>query len=279
MAQKVLFDFEYDGYIKSYGYSKRPALVRYGISKTWREDGSKVYQTECRLYIDGKTISHYFNYDQDLEGIYKYDIVIISPKSENGDTSMVARSFDHGSAEDWFYLFHDCYQFGRMGDRLAYALIARAFDMFDLNIQLLTDAINAFQEPVKSEIVSTIIYASYGLSKNKINLINTFVCSLGVMQGIALPPILEEAAKECEIEYENLNVHSLANLLVETLFEKEIHDPKGFSRLIQWFKDDDFEISLEEIGLCFPYLSEGYRAQAIRRIFFDIKKGIFQSEK
>ena len=280
MAQDILFAFEYEGYVRSYGHSKRPALVRYGITKTWNEDGSTEYQTECRLYIDGKTISHYSDYDQNLEDSYKYDIVIVSPEEGNDDLNMVARSFNHSYAEDWYYLFHDCYQFSRMGDRLAYALIVRAFDMFNLNIQLLSDAINGFQEPVKSEIITIIRYASYGLSKNKINQINTLSQSFGIMQEVTIPPILEVAAKELEIEYEDLNVHSLAALLVDTLYKKEILEPNGFSRLIHWFKNDNYEISLEEIGLCFPYLSEYYRAHAIRRIFFDIKKGVFQySEK
>ena len=272
--------FHYDGYESRYGNSHRPALFRY--SKKFIPGNRFTPDEELEivtLYIDGKSIENTLGADQ-ASFRDAYGLLIIEPNHSNqrdvSSYEMVARPFDADSVTDWGCLFYDSSYFNQMGDRLAFAIIAIALDKYNLSIPVLTDALNSLQEPYRPLVIDLIRYASYGLSKSKISIINELNRVLGRPTDVFFPLILEDAAKQVGIYNTDLNVHSLVDLLFEEAEKKEIETPSGFCRLIQWLKDDTFSLSLQELDSFFAYLGESKRCLAIRRFFFDVKRGVFK---
>lgn len=273
------FYFQYEGYEGRYGNSRRPALLRYSKKYIPGNRFSPDEELEIvTLYIDGKSIENTLGANQSFSRD-AYGLMIIEPNQSNQrDTSsynLIARPFDADSITDWGCLFYDSSYFSQMGDRLAYAIIVIALDKYNLSIPVLTDALNSLQEPSRSLVIDLIRYASYGLSKSKINTVNELNRVLGRPSDAFFPQILEDAAKQFGIYSTDLNVHSLVDLLFEKAEEKEIKNPRGFCRFIQWLKDDSFSLSLQELDSFFAYLGESKRCLAIRRFFFDVKRGVF----
>ena len=269
--------FQYEGYKSRYGDSRRPALVRY--SQKIRPGNYFTQDEELEtvtLFIDGKSFENTLGSNQEYFR-EPYGLVIIEPNRSNQQNTssfdMVARPFDADSVTDWSCLFYESSYFSQMGDRLAYAIVAIALDKYYLSVGILSEALNSLQQPSRSLAIDQIRYASYGLSKSKINTVNELNRVLGRPTDSFFPPILEDAAKQFDINSTNLSVHSLVDLLFEKAEEEGIKNPKGFCRFIQWLKDDTFCISLQELDSFFAYIGESKRCLAIRRFFLDVKKG------
>ena len=272
--------FDYEGYESRFGEAHRPALVRYAkkyIRGDYYHEGEEI--EIVTLYVDGRKIENKLD-EQTTRFHDPYAVVLFEPNhSKQKDISaynLVARPFNSGSQEDWYYLFYDTSEFHRMGDRLAYAIIAIALDKYYLNLPVITKALNMLREPAKSQIIDLIKSSSYGLSPSKISQINTLIQTFGRPADVFFPKVLEEAAKQYSINYDSLNVHCLVDALFEKAEEQDIERPLGFSRFIQWLKDDSSSLSLQELNACFPYLGEEERSLAIRRYFWDVKKGLLQ---
>lgn len=272
--------FNYEGYTDRFGNARRPALVRHS-KRIVR--GSRYSNDEeidiVTLFIDGKkienTINKNYEHFQDA-----YAIVLLEPIRSNhrelSEFDMMARPFIANSREDWGCLFYDTSEQNRLGDRLAYAIIAIALDKYDIRLPIIIDALNSLQDPAKTQVINLIKYASYGLSINKISQINELNRFLGLPADVFFPAELEISAKQYGISYKTLNVNSLVDQLFEQAEKDAVLNPKGFSRIIQWLRDDSFCISLREIDAYFAYLGEEQRSLAIKRFFHDVKKGTQQ---
>ena len=268
--------FEYEGYIDRFGYSRRPALVRHS-----RKEVRGYHYNEIEivtLFIDGKTIESILE-DGDEQYRDDYAIVLLEPdyskQRESPTNDMVARPFDANSKDDWYCLFYDTSEFNRMGDRLAYAIIAIALDKYYLSLPILKEALNILQEPAKTQVLDLIKYASYGLSINKIGQVNELCRFYGRPADSFYPEILVDTAKQYGISYSTCCVHSLVDELFEQAGSREIENPSTFTRFMQWLDDDTISISLQELNTCFAYLGEEKRSIAIRRYFLDVKNGVF----
>lgn len=272
--------FNYEGYTDRFGNARRPALVRHS-KRIVR--GSRYSNDEeidiVTLFIDGKKIENAINknYEHFQDA---YAIVLLEPIRSNhrelSEFDMMARPFIANSREDWGCLFYDTSEQNRLGDRLAYAIIAIALDKYDLRLPIIIDALNSLQDPAKTQVINLIKYASYGLSINKISQINELNRLLGLPADVFFPAELEISAKQYGISYKTLNVNSLVDQLFEQAEKDAVLNPKGFSRIIQWLKNDTFSISLREIEAYFSYLGEEKRSFAIKRYFHDVKKGTQQ---
>lgn len=268
--------FEYEGYIDRFGYSRRPALVRHSRKEV---RGHHYNEIEIvTLFIDGKTIESILE-DGDEQYRDDYAIVLLEPdyskQRESPTNDMVARPFDANSKDDWYCLFYDTSEFNRMGDRLAYAIIAIALDKYYLSLPILKEALNILQEPAKTQVLDLIKYASYGLSINKIGQVNELCRFYGRPADSFYPEILVDTAKQYGISYSTCCVHSLVDELFEQAGSREIENPSTFTRFMQWLDDDTISISLQELNTCFAYLGEEKRSIAIRRYFLDVKNGVF----
>lgn len=272
--------FDYEGYESQFGQAHRPALVRHAeklIRADYYHEGEII--DIVTLYVDGRKIEN--NLDkQNTRFLDPYAVVLIEPNHSNQKDlsayNLVARPFNAGSQEDWYFLFFDTSEFHRMGDRLAYAIIAIALDKYYLDLPVITAALNMLHEPAKSQIIDLIKSSSYGLSPSKISQINTLIRTFGRSADVFFPKVLEEAAKQYSINYDSLNVHCLVDALFEKANEQDIERPLGFSHFMQWLKDDSSSLSLQELDSCFPFLGEKERSIAIRRYFWDVKKGLLQ---
>lgn len=271
--------FDYEGYEGQFRQAHRPALVRRHAEKLIGADYYHEGDDIVTLYVDGRKIEN--NLDkQNTRFLDPYAVVLIEPNHSNQKDlsayNLVARPFNAGSQEDWYFLFFYTSEFHSMGDGLAYAIIAIALDKYYLDLPVITAALNMLHEPAKSQIIDLIKSSSYGLSPSKISQINTLIRTFGRPADVFFPKVLEEAAKQYSINYDSLNVHCLVDALFEKANEQDIERPLGFSHFMQWLKDDSSSLSLQELDSCFPFLGEKERSIAIRRYFWDVKKGLLQ---
>lgn len=271
--------FKYEGYIDIFGHSRRPALVRHSRKEVRGYHYNESEEIEVvSLFIDGKMIENALE-DGDEQYRDDYAIVLLEPdysrQRELPTNDMVARPFDANSKDDWCCLFYDASEFNRMGDRLAYAIIAIALDKYYLSLPILKEALNILPEPARTQVLDLIKYASYGLSINKIEQVNELCRSYGRPADSFFPEILVDTAKQYGISYSTYCVHSLVDKLFEQSGSREIEKPSTFTRFMQWLDDDTFSISLQELDSCFAYLGEEKRRIAIRRYFLDVKNGVF----
>lgn len=269
--------FNYEGYESRFGQAQRPALVRHAKrfirgSRYNEEDEIDI----VTLYVDGRKIENTLE-QHNVHFRDSYAVVLFGPnysnKKDHDTYNLVARPFNAESKDDWYCLFYDTSEFHRMGDRLAYAIVAIALDKYSLSLPVIIGALNMLQEPARSQIIDLIKYSSYGLSHNKIFRINEILRTFLRPADVFFPRNLEEAAKQYGIYYDSVNVHCLVDLLFEKADEQGIENPKGFSRFIQWLKDYSLSISQQELDSGFPFLGEEERSLAIRRYFWDVKKG------
>lgn len=270
--------FNYEGYESRFGNARRPAIVRH--STKFVSDSRYGKEIDLvTLYVDGKTFE--IPLGEDSEPYLKpYSLVLFEPNHSNqkdvANYDMVARPFNPEFKDDWNCLFYDTSQFHQMGDRLAYAAIAIALDRYSFKTSVILDALNFLLEPARGQIIDLIKYVSYGLSKEKITQINELNRSLGRPSDSFFPVVLEDAARQYGLTYNGLNVHSLVDRLFEKSEEKTIKEPKGFALFIQWLKDKSTIITLQDLDTYFAFLGEDKRSLAIKRYFYDVKKGVFK---
>lgn len=270
---------QYKKYESLYGQTRRPAIVRY-CKKDPTNSGQGSYSTDviCTLYIDGKTDA------DEIENLRVEknfgSLVIVSPfHSDDYGFEMYdleARAFNEFSVDDWVCLFHDTSEFHRMGDKLSFANLAIALERFQINVPTIVEALSFFREDVRTRLLDFINYIAYGLSVQKIKQIAELNNALGNSTQLFFPIILEDAAKQFGIEYEHFSVHSLVDKLFEECENQDIDNPCGFVRVIQWLQDEEKNITLEELEAGFAYLGEDKRVAAIKRYFYDVKRGAFQ---
>ena len=270
---------QYKKYESLYGQTRRPAIVRY-CKKDPTNSGQGSYSTDviCTLYIDGKTDA------DEIENLRveknSCSRVIVSPfHSDDYGFEMYdleARAFNEFSVDDWVCLFHDTSEFHRMGDKLSFANLAIALERFQINVPTIVEALSFFREDVRTRLLDFINYIAYGLSVQKIKQIAELNNALGNSTQLFFPIILEDAAKQFGIEYEHFSVHSLVDKLFEECENQDIDNPCGFVRVIQWLQDEEKNITLEELEAGFAYLGEDKRVAAIKRYFYDVKRGAFQ---
>ena len=274
---------KYEGYEDRFGQSQRPAVVRYS-RKVYQNNrfGEDTSSVTCSLYIDGKVEVN------EISGNYRIDdsscsLVIVSPfhseEKELADYNLEARSFRANTIDDWCCLFHDTSEFNRMGDKMAFANLAIALRNFHINIPIILDALNSFNEDVKTTIIGLINHIAFSLSVNKIQQISELNRQLGNPTQLFFPNILVQAANQYGIEYANFCVHSLVDKLFEVFKDHSIDNPCEFIRFIQWLDDDTKSITIQELENCFALLSEANRSLAIKRYFFDVKNGTLTYDK
>lgn len=272
--------FDYEGYENRFGNARRPALVRHSTKYVGDSRYGEVEEIDLvTLFVDGKTFENTVGKDSEPY-IKPYALVLFEPNHSNqkdvADYDMVARPFNPESKDDWNCLFYDTSQFHQMGDRLAYAAIAIALDRYNFKTSVILDALKYLQEPSRGQVIDIIKYVSYGLSKEKIAQINELNSYLGRPSDSFFPVVLEDAARQYGLSYGGLNVHSLVDRLFEESEEKTIKDPQGFALFIQWLKDDSAIITLQDLDTYFAFLGEDKRSLAIKRYFYDVKKGVFK---
>lgn len=275
---KVYFDYE--GYENRFGNVRRPALVRHSTKFVGDFRYGEIEEIDVvTLYVDGKTYENTLGKDSEPY-LKPYSLVLFEPNHSNqkdvADYHMVARPFNPESKDDWNCLFYDTSQLHQMGDRLAYAAIAIALDRYSFKTSVILDALNFLQEPARGQVIDLIKYVSYGLSKEKITQINELNRSLGRPSDSFFPVVLEDAARQYGLAYNGLNVHSLVDRLFEKSEEKTIKEPKGFTLFVQWLKDESAIITLQDLDTYFAFLGEDIRSLAIKRYFYDVKKGVFK---
>lgn len=268
----------YEGYESRFGQARRPAVVRYSKRVPFNNRyGDNDTTILCTVFIDGKsdTTGFYRNGRVDSDAC---SLVMVTPfRSDDNalkDYNLEAIKFNANSVDDWCCLFHDTSEFQRMGDKMAYANLAIALGKFQINTDVVFNALYSFSEEVRSRIIGLINYVAYGLSVSKIQQITEINGAVGSTVQLFFPSPLEEAAQQYDLEYNDLYVHNLVDKLFELAKESELDNPTGLNRFIQWLNNDSLSISVQELDAFFPYLSEEKRSTAIRRYFYDVKRNV-----
>lgn len=268
----------YEGYESRFGQARRPAVVRYSKRVPFNNRyGDNDTTILCTVFIDGKSDTTGF-YRNGRVGSDAYSLVMVTPfRSDDNalkDYNLEAIKFNANSVDDWCCLFHDTSEFQRMGDKMAYANLAIALGKFQINTDVVLNALYSFCEEVRSRIIGLINYVAYGLSVSKIQQITEINGAVGSTVQLFFPSPLEEAAQQYDLEYNDLCVHNLVDKLFELAKESELDNPTGLNRFIQWLNNDSISISVQELDAFFPYLSEEKRSTAIRRYFYDVKRNV-----
>ena len=256
---------QYEGYHKRFGNTIRPALVRY--REGYYENQAYV---GCRFYIDNQISAEYTYANKELND-KPYSIVLLSNRRSEDKDILLPKKFNPLTEDSWIHLFEDALMLRQSGDPLAHALMAIAFDKFDWQTGLVKSALSMLGNDKENGITDMITFISWSLSPRKINQIKDLT---NKCQAI-FPPCLEEAAKLYNIDYANLNVHTLADELIEAHRQQSEKKHSGFLKFIDWLDNEQVFISLQEICDYFPYLDEGERNLAIKRFFHDVKRGVF----
>jgi hypothetical protein len=268
----------YEGYESRFGQARRPAVVRYSKRVPFNNRyGDNDTTILCTVFIDGKSDTTEFYRNGPISSD-ACSLVMIAPfwSDDNvlKDYNLEARKFNANSIDDWCCLFHDTSEFQRMGDKMAYANLAIALGKFQINTDVVINALYSINEEVRSRIIGFINYVAYGLSVSKIQQITEIIGAVGSPVQLFFPSPLEEAAQQYDLEYNDLCVHKLVDKLFEVAKKSELDNPTGFNRFIQWLNNDSISISVQELDAFFPYLSEEKRSTAIKRYFYDVKRNV-----
>ena len=278
MIKDNKFYLNYEGYENRFGQVRRPAVVRYSKRVSFNNRyGYNDTTILCTVFIDGKSDTTEI-YRNGRIGSDACSLVMVAPFRSDDNVlknyNLEARKFNANSVDDWCCLFHDTSEFQRMGDKMAYANLAIALGKFQINTEVVLNALYSFNEEVRSRIIGLINYVAYGLSVSKIQQITEINGAVGSTVQLFFPSPLEEAAQQYDLKYNDLCVHKLVDKLFVVAKESELDNPTGFNRFIQWLNNDSIIISVQELDAFFPYLSEEKRSLAIKRYFYDVKRNI-----
>lgn len=269
---------KYEGYESRFGQVRRPAVVRYSkrvsFNKRYGDSDAPIL---CTIHIDGKSDTTEI-YRNARIGSDACSLVMVAPFQSNDEElieyNLVASRFNANSVEDWGCLFYDTNAFLRMGDKMAYANLAIALGKFQINPDIIINALNSFSEDIQSQLIGLINHVAFGLSVSKIQQITELNNAVGRTVQLFFPNALIEAAQQYGLEYKDICVHNLADKLYNLAKKSELDKPTGFNRFIQWLNDDSISISLQELDAFFPYLSEEKRSTTIKRYFYDVKRNV-----
>jgi hypothetical protein len=114
---------------------------------------------------------------------------------------------------------------------------------------------------------------SYSVSPLKLKQLKDFFALYGRECVGFYPLVLEKAANECGIKYENRNVHSLADDIIRAKRGEKLTNTSGFLYLLEWIGNDDLTISLQDLSTYVPFLRDGWKSIVLKRLFYDISKG------
>jgi len=273
---------KYEGYESRFGQVRRPAVVRYSkrvsFNKRYGDSDAPIL---CTIHIDGKSDTTEI-YRNARIGSDACSLVMVAPFQSNDEElieyNLVASRFNANSVEDWGCLFYDTNAFLRMGDKMAYANLAIALGKFQINPDIIINALNSFSEDIQSQLIGLINHVAFGLSVSKIQQITELNNAVGRTVQLFFPNALIEAAQQYGLEYKDICVHNLADKLYNLAKKSELDKPTGFNRFIQWLNDDSISISLQELDAFFPYLSEEKRSTTIKRYFYDVKRNVLSYE-
>lgn len=256
---------QYEGYYNRFGDTIRPALVRY--REGYYEDQEYV---GYRFFIDNQMSDEYTLANKTIND-KPYSIALLSNRRSEIKDVLLPQRFNPLSEDSWIHLFEDALMLRQNGDPLAHALMTIAFDKFNWQINVIKNAISMLGDNRSDIITDMVVCLSWALSPNKINQIK----QLSPKCQAIFPICLEEAAELYSIDYANLNVHTLADDIISVHRQQSEKKHSGFLRFIDWMDDEQVLISLQEICDYFPYLDERERNLAIKRFFYDVKRGVF----
>lgn len=258
---------KYDGYYERFGNTTRPALVRYETHSDY---------VTCTTYIDGKSDATNINGYYDFKG-KPYSIRLVSffqsRDKELVDYNLVSAKFNHNAENDWRCLLSETLKLHRDSDPLAHALFAIAIDRFDWQSDILKKTFDSFSTNEVTIFLDMLNSISYSVSPLKLKQLKDFFALYGRECVGFYPLVLEKAANECGIKYENRNVHSLADDIIRAKRGEKLTNTSGFLYLLEWIGNDDLTISLQDLSTYVPFLRDGWKSIVLKRLFYDISKG------
>lgn len=266
---KIYLAYDGNGNVPE-GYFK-PVVIRYS-----KKDSA----LECAVYIDGKPSKEVLSGKVAVHG-KPYSIALLSATLPSdrmyGDYKLVASKFNPGLQSDWECIFKDAVESHRNGDTIAYAFMLIAFDRFEWNADVIEGALNSFYDKDKEFLLECIDYCAWSMSPNKMGQIKVLCKKFGKISKASYPQLLGKAAEDLGVKYDNLNVHSLADIIFSCDNNKEgVKSTNNIHPLIKWINDDAATISADKIKAVFPYLGESMRSIVVKRFFYDIKNGRLQ---
>ena len=275
--------FRYEGYAEHYGNTIRPALVRY--AKTTRQEQYQYSaDVKCTIFIDGKHTTEFLPGNPNFHN-KPYSVSLLKPFHSSDERmanyNIEVNKFDPTSETDWRCIFLESYNQHKIGDPLAYALLAIAFDNFNWNNDTITNVIDSFGNNDLVNIMFEMINCfSWSLCPSKIQKIKELNAIYGKECTAIYPADIIELAHMFNVDIESRNLYSM----VDKIFKLEnisYENSSGFAflRLRNWLDDENAVISIQDIQYCFPYLSVEHRNLVIKRFFLDVKTGLFNSDE
>lgn len=287
MENRFTIDILYPEYEEKFGKSSRPALVR--VVDNINEEGYRPtsdFSGQWTIYIDAFQVRESFsvnNYsDKPRTGIYilqlnkKYSQV----KNKDGGYDIISnlsgRAFNEDESNDWYTLFWDFIQLSKMGVQKADALIAIALNTNLIKTTPISQAIKQLSPQDQGIVLNKIQVVSWSLSQAKIPFVKKLLDNFTIQTDTIFPVDLIKAAETLEITNpENLNVFELVDEITKYWENPETPKPSKLSPFVSFISciTGGGDVPLKYYELFFPYLNETYRAKAIRRYFYEIKKG------
>ena len=268
------FLFTYKGYTARFGNLIRPALVR----KVKLDPNSYPIPVKHTVYIDGK--SEDFILQIKSKRINPYSIVLLKPlptsNAEQNDDKLQIIRFNPDSQKDWGYLISETHELHRQRDPLDYALLAIALDAYDWKTDILKAVLDVTDIEIRNVILDRITFIAWALSPDDISRIKELNNHFSKDCQVCFPPFIERAANNYEIPFANFNVYKTTTLIFAKSEITNTKDNTGFNAIINWLKDDNAQISHYDLEASFPYLDGMRRNLAVKRFFYDVKKGNFK---
>lgn len=287
MKNGCTIDILYPEYEKKFGTSSRPALVRvvdYNNDEGYRTRNKFTGQWTC--YIDGIRVQGGFSVD-DVLNKPRTGIFILRPqnkysqeKNEEGGYDLISNlsgsALDEGSSDDWFILFWDYIQLSNLGVQKADALIAIALNTNLIKVDPISQALKQLSAQNQERILQLIQNVSRSLSQAKISYVSKLLESFGKTAKIIFPTDLVEASKSMGFEHpERFNVFELVDAVTRRWESPDYENPSTLTPFLSFISciSGDGDVPHKYFEMFFPYLDEEYRPKAIRRYFYEIKKG------
>ena len=287
MKNGYTIDILYPEYEKRFGTSSRPAYVR--VVDNDNDEGYRPrynYSGQWTCYLDGVRVQGDFSVD-DISNKPKTGIFILRPqnrfspiKNKDGGYDLISNlsgsALDEGSSEDWFILFWDYFQLSNLGVQKADALIAIALNTNLIKVEPISQAVKQLSSQNQETILQLIQNVSWSLSQAKITYVSKLLESFGKTTKIIFPTDLVEASKSMGFEHpERFNVFELVDAVTRRWESPNYENPSTLTPFLSFISciSGDGDVPHKYFELFFPYLDEEYRPKAIRRYFYEIKKG------
>lgn len=277
--------FSYPEYSRLFGQNHRPAIIRHSIKvvrSRYQEEEDHFYLVH-RIYIDGKVIEVSESISPEQQDCPSPGIVIVAPyRAEHQyygrteETDMVAKPFNPTAVDDWFNLLWDTKELERLQVPMSFAQLAFALWRYDINVQIISSALNKISGEAKERLLNCIEYVAWSLSQEKIVQLKGMLQRFGRNPQIWFPQDLTVAGRAIDVDSIKLSVHEYADKVIEKAEEnkgQKAEKKGGLLELTSWLQDETASLSIDAIDRYNPYVGEDTRNLILKRYFHDVKRG------